>query len=112
MHEFTKEHHKKIQAMFVLADPHGTMLLRWETLHGIYHQAGFEVSKEQFQSMLDAMGEKWNEPLNYTEFFSHMTALPVEMPEIFEHLTSIDFAPTHIIRIITRRMQVVVLPLS
>lgn len=79
MHEFTKENRKKVQAMFVLADPHGSMLLTMGQLHGLYHQAGFEVSLVQFQKILEAMGENPNEPLNYADFFSHLTTLTFEV---------------------------------
>jgi len=83
MHEFTKENRKKVQAMFVLADPHGSMLLSMDQLHKIYLQAGFEVSLEQFQKILEAMGENPNEALNYGDFFSHLTLLTFEVKTPF-----------------------------
>ena len=79
MHEFTKENRNKVQAMLVLADPHGSMLLSTEQLHGLYHTAGFEVSLEQFQKILEAMGESPKDLLNYADFFSHLTTLTFEV---------------------------------
>ena len=79
MHEFTKENRNKVQAMLVLADPHGSMLLSTEQLHGLYYTAGFEVSLEQFQKILEAMGESPKDLLNYADFFSHLTTLTFEV---------------------------------
>ena len=79
MHEFTKENRNKVQAMFVLADPHGSMLLSTEQLHGLYYTSGFEVSLEQFQKILEAMGESPKDLLNYADFFSHLTTLTFEV---------------------------------
>lgn len=104
MHEFTKENSKKLQGMFVLADPKGSLKLPVESLYRVYFQAGFEVTLEQFQKILEAMGENWHEPLQYADFFSHLAALTLEMPEVFEAQTSVEFAPTHIMRILSRRM--------
>jgi len=66
--------------------------------------AGFEVSLEQFQRILEAIGEDWRAQLNYADFFSHLTTLTFEMPEVFEAQTSVEFAPTHIMRVLSRRM--------
>ena len=104
MHDFTRDNRKKIQAMFVEADPKGDLVLTWQQLHAAYLDAGFVVSETQFQKMLEAMGEDWGQPINYADFFSHLTTLTFEMPEIFEVQSSIQFALTHMLRILQRRM--------
>jgi len=104
MHEFTKENRRKLQNMFVLADPHGSMKLSVEALYSVYYKAGFDVSFEEFLKILEAMGESGQDALDYADFFSHIATLTFEMPEVFEAQTSVEFAPTHIMRILSRRL--------
>jgi hypothetical protein len=79
MHEFTKDNRRKIQGMFVLADPHGSMKLSMESMHNIYSLSGFDISLAEFQSILEAMGTNWREPIDYADFFSHLTILTKEV---------------------------------
>jgi len=104
MHEFSKENRRKLQNMFVLADPHGSMKLSVEALYSVYYKAGFDVSFEEFLKILEAMGESGQDALDYADFFSHIATLTFEMPEVFEAQTSVEFAPTHIMRILSRRL--------
>ena len=104
MHEFSKENRRKLQNMFVLADPDGCMKLSVAALYSVYQKAGFDVSFEEFRKILEAMGENGRDDLDYADFFSHIATLTFEMPEVFEAQTSVEFAPTHIMRILSRRL--------
>ena len=68
--------------------------------------ARFHHPTEELEDVLDVLGEKAPAGyVNYKTLLAKLSQLTFDMPEIFESLTSVHFAPTHLYQVVGARVK-------
>ena len=104
--EFVHDNRHKLDVMFELSDMESTgKVSKFETVR-IMSSAGFPINIEELEDALEVMSEK--APKGYVDYktvLTKLSSLTFDMPEIFESLTSVHFAPTHLYRVVGSRIR-------
>jgi len=106
LNEFVRDHMQKLEEMFEMSDlDGGGKVSKYETVR-IFIAAGFPVTIEEMNDILDILAQKSPKGyLDYKAMLNKLSALTFDMPEIFESLTSVHFAPTHLTQVVGSRIR-------
>jgi Ca2+-binding EF-hand superfamily protein len=106
LNEFVGDNMQKLVEMFEMSDmDDGGKVSKYETVR-IFIAAGFPVTIEEMNDILDVLAQKT--PKGYVDYkatLKKLSSLTFDMPEIFESLTSVQFAPTHLMHVVGCRIR-------
>jgi Ca2+-binding EF-hand superfamily protein len=106
LNEFVHDNKQKLEAMFEVSDMESSgKVSKFEAVR-IMTSAGFPLNIEELEDALEVIAEK--APKGYVEYkavLTKLSSLTFDMPEIFESLTSVHFAPTHLYRVVGGRIR-------
>jgi len=106
MNEFVRDNRAKLEGMFEMSDLDSqARVSKFETVR-IFHAAGFHINIEEIDDVLDVLSERGSKGfVNYKSLLKKLESLTFDMPEIFESLTSVQFAPTHLCQVVAVRFR-------
>ena len=106
MYTFVVDNRHKLDEMFEMSDMDSRgRVSKFETAR-IFCAAGFPLQIEELEDIIDLIQESAPKGyVNYKSMLNKLAILTFDMPEIFESLTSVQFAPTHLVKVVGARIQ-------
>ena len=106
LYHFIQDFSFKINQLFDVSDMDSSNTVsKYETCR-IFTAAGQPLTVEELEDVLDVLGEKAPAGyVNYKTLLAKLSQLTFDMPEIFESLTSVHFAPTHLYQVVGARVK-------
>ena len=106
LNEFVRDFRFKLDEMFEMSDIDSRgSVSKYETVR-IFVSAGIPLGIEELDDVLEVVSEKAPKGyVTYKSFLAKLSSLTFDMPEIFESLTSVHFAPTHLYHVVGNRIR-------
>eukprot|EP00286_Rhodomonas_abbreviata_P021477 CAMPEP_0181294266 /NCGR_PEP_ID=MMETSP1101-20121128/3505_1 /TAXON_ID=46948 /ORGANISM="Rhodomonas abbreviata, Strain Caron Lab Isolate" /LENGTH=726 /DNA_ID=CAMNT_0023398905 /DNA_START=50 /DNA_END=2227 /DNA_ORIENTATION=+ len=106
VNDYVRYYRRKFDELFDAADLEATKQVSKGQALRIFRAVGYPLTAAQLDEVLVTIHEPVNvTTIQYPTVLDKLSGLALDRPELFDHLASVHFAPTHLNEIIARRMR-------
>lgn len=106
VNDYVLYYRRKFDELFDTADIQGTGQVSKQQCQRIFQWVGLPMTSTQLDEILTSVGEKSDSKMvRYSQLLNKLSDLSLERPDMFDHIASVHFAPSHLLEVIRRRVR-------